>query len=153
MGHALMRLCSKAYHYLTCLCYSSLCRIGNHCRIYFVSPVFAKSSVFHLLEKGWPLGSCLWCLIVKLSLTQSYPGSGVVLNCIDSWSLPISYFYQECLYESSLSSSCQSFSDMLMLSPSLYRIVRSYQACLSEFRVLAIFSSIIRHTYANPESW
>ena len=42
----------------------------------------------HLLGKGWPLGSCLWCLIVKLSLSHWYPGSGVVLDCIDSWSLP-----------------------------------------------------------------
>ena len=41
----------------------------------------------HLLGKGWPLGSRLWCLIVKLSLSHWYPGSGVVLDCIDSWSL------------------------------------------------------------------
>ena len=42
----------------------------------------------HLLGKGWPLGSRLWCLIVTLSLSHWYPGSGVVLGCIDSWSLP-----------------------------------------------------------------
>ena len=42
----------------------------------------------HLLGKGWPLGSRLWCLIVKLSLSHWYPGSGVVLDCIDSWYLP-----------------------------------------------------------------
>ena len=42
----------------------------------------------HLLGKSWPLGFCLWCLIVTLSLSHWYPGSGVVLNCIDSWSLP-----------------------------------------------------------------
>ena len=41
----------------------------------------------HLLGKGWPLGSCLWCLTVSLSLSHWYPGSGVVLDCIDSWSL------------------------------------------------------------------
>ena len=41
----------------------------------------------HLLGKGWPLGSSLWCLIVSLSLSHWYPGSGVVLDCIDSWSL------------------------------------------------------------------
>ena len=41
----------------------------------------------HLLGKGWPLGSHLWILILK-SLSHWYPGSGVVLNCIDSWSLP-----------------------------------------------------------------
>ena len=37
----------------------------------------------HLLGKGWPLGSRLWCLTVSLSLSQWYPGSGVVLDCID----------------------------------------------------------------------
>ena len=42
----------------------------------------------HLLGKGWPLGSRLWSLIVKMSLSHWYPGSGVVLDCIDSWILP-----------------------------------------------------------------
>ena len=37
--------------------------------------------------KGWPLGSHLWCIIVSLSLSHWYPGAGVVLDCIDSWSL------------------------------------------------------------------
>ena len=32
----------------------------------------------------WPLGSSLWCLTVSLSLSHWYPGSGVVLDCIDS---------------------------------------------------------------------
>ena len=41
----------------------------------------------HLLGKGWPLGSRLWCLTVSLLLSHWYPGSGVVLDCIDSWSL------------------------------------------------------------------
>ena len=41
----------------------------------------------HLLGKGWPLGSRLWCLTVSLSLSLWYPGSDVVLDCIDSWSL------------------------------------------------------------------
>ena len=41
----------------------------------------------HLLGKGWPLGSRLWRLTVSLSLSHWYPGSGVVLDCIDSWSL------------------------------------------------------------------
>ena len=26
----------------------------------------------------------MWCLTVSLSLSHSYPGSGVVLDCIDS---------------------------------------------------------------------
>ena len=38
----------------------------------------------HLLEKGWPLGSRLWCLAVSLLLSYWYPGSGVVLDCINS---------------------------------------------------------------------
>ena len=41
----------------------------------------------YLLGKGGPLDSRLWCLFVKLSLSNWYPGSGVVLDCIDSWSL------------------------------------------------------------------
>ena len=49
---------------------------------YFIR-VCLLMSCGHLLGKGWPLGSRLWCIIVKLS-----PGSGVVLDCIDSWSLP-----------------------------------------------------------------
>ena len=42
----------------------------------------------HLLGKGWPLGSHLWCSVVSLLLSHWYPGSGVALDCIDSWSLP-----------------------------------------------------------------
>ena len=41
----------------------------------------------HLLGKSWSLGSRLWCLTVSLSHSHWYPGSGVVLDCIDSWSL------------------------------------------------------------------
>ena len=37
--------------------------------------------------KGWLLGSRLWCLILSLSLSLWYPGSGMVLDCINSWSL------------------------------------------------------------------
>ena len=42
----------------------------------------------HLLGKGCPPGSRLWCLIVTLSLSHWYLGSGVVFDCVDSWSLP-----------------------------------------------------------------
>ena len=38
----------------------------------------------HLLGKGWPLVSRLWCQTVSLSLSHWYPGSAVVLDCIDS---------------------------------------------------------------------
>ena len=35
-------------------------------------------------EKVLPLGSRLWCPTVSLSLSHWYPGSGLVLDCIDS---------------------------------------------------------------------
>ena len=34
--------------------------------------------------KRRPVGSRLWCLTVSLSLSHWYPGSDVVLDCIDS---------------------------------------------------------------------
>ena len=37
--------------------------------------------------KGWPLGSCLWCLLWFCYFPIWYPGTGVVLDFIDSWSL------------------------------------------------------------------
>ena len=46
----------------------------------------------HLLGKGWPLGSILWCLNVSLSLSHRYPRSGVVLNCIDPDLCTFTYF-------------------------------------------------------------
>ena len=49
----------------------------------------------HLLGKGWPLGSRLWCPTVSLSLSHWYSGSGVVLDCIDSWSLHPYLLWQE----------------------------------------------------------
>ena len=60
--------------FLSCVCY-----------------VFVRVCLYvlcgQLLGKGWPLGSSLWCLTVNLSLSHWYLGSGVVLNCSDSWSL------------------------------------------------------------------
>ena len=57
----------------------------------YVCYVFVRVCLYvlcgHLLGKGWPLGSRLWCLTVSLQLSHWYPGSGVVLDCIDSWSL------------------------------------------------------------------
>ena len=50
--------------------------------------VFVRVCIYvlcsHLLGKGWPLGSRLWCLAVSLSLYHWYPGPGVVFGCIDS---------------------------------------------------------------------
>ena len=56
----------------------------------------------HLLGKGWPLGSRLWCLIVSVLLSHWYPESGMVLDCIDSWSLPsfLLYISHRCYYYS-----------------------------------------------------
>ena len=54
----------------------------------FICYVFVRVCLYvpcgHLLGKSWPLGSRLWCLTVSLSLSHWYPGSGVVLDCIDS---------------------------------------------------------------------
>ena len=59
-----------------------------YCYCYAFVPVCLLMPCGHLLGKRWPLDSRLWCLIVKLSLSHLYPWSGVVLDCIDSWSLP-----------------------------------------------------------------
>ena len=56
---------------LSCVCYA-----------------FVRVSLFvpcgRLLGKGWPLGSRLCCVTVSLSLSYWYPGSGVVLDYIES---------------------------------------------------------------------
>ena len=58
------------FFFLSCVCY-----------------VFVRVCLYvlcgHLLGKG-PLGFGLLCLTVNLSLSHRYPGSGVVLDCIDS---------------------------------------------------------------------
>ena len=67
--------CGSFMIFLSCVCYVFV-------RVCLLLPCG------HLLGKGWPLGSHLWCLIVSLLLSHWYPGSGVVLDCIDCWSLP-----------------------------------------------------------------
>ena len=57
--------------FLSCVCYVFVC-------------VYLYVLCGHLLGKGWPLGSRLWCLTVSLSISHWYPGSGVALDCIDS---------------------------------------------------------------------
>ena len=59
------------------LCYFCLVLLCFHARLFI-------NSCSHLLGKGRSLGSCLQCLIVTLSVSHWYPGSGVVLDCIDS---------------------------------------------------------------------
>ena len=54
------------------------------CVCYVFVRVFLYVLCGHLLGKGLLLGSRLWCLTVSLSLSHLYPGSGVVLDCIDS---------------------------------------------------------------------
>ena len=56
--------------FMSCFCYAFMC----DCLL---------MPCGHLLGKGYPLGSRL-CLIVILSLSHWYPGSGGVLDCIDS---------------------------------------------------------------------
>ena len=56
--------------FLSCVCYAFV-------RICLYVPCG------HLLGNDRHLGSRLWCLTVSLSLSQWYPGSGVVLDCID----------------------------------------------------------------------
>ena len=65
------------------VCRNSVC---SQASFVFV-PVWLIVLCGHLLGKGWPLGSPLWCLTVSLSLSHWYPRSGMVLDCIYSWSL------------------------------------------------------------------
>ena len=54
----------------------------------FICYAFVRGCLYvpygHLLGKGRHLGSRLWCQSVSLSPSHWYPGSGVVLDCIDS---------------------------------------------------------------------
>ena len=49
------------------------------------------------LERGgWPLGSCLWCLLWFCYFPMLCPVTGVVLDCIDLWSL-LSFLLSLCI--------------------------------------------------------
>ena len=71
--------------------------LGEECSLDFIfllgeaSPFgFLVGEFFQIDEtrKGWPLGSRLWCLTVfHFPIRHWYPGSGVVLDSIDFWSL------------------------------------------------------------------
>ena len=65
---------SFMFFFLSCVCYTFV-------RVCLYVPCG------HPLGKGWPLGSRLWGITMSLSPSHPYPGSGVVLDCIDSWSL------------------------------------------------------------------
>ena len=73
--------CGSFMLFLSYFCYAFLC-------------VCLLMPCGHLLGKGCPLCSRLWCHIVKLSLSHWYPRSAVVLDCIDSWSLPSFFLCQ-----------------------------------------------------------
>ena len=50
----------------------------------------------HLLGKGWPRGSLICdVLLCFCHFPMWCPGSGVVLDCIDSWYVPLFYFYNQ----------------------------------------------------------
>ena len=51
------------FFFLSCVCY---------CYAFVRVCLYVPSG--HLLGKGWPLGSCLWCPTVSLSLSHWYPG-------------------------------------------------------------------------------
>ena len=71
--HLCVFFCGSFMGFLYCICYA------------FVR-VCLYVTCGHLLGNCWPLVSRLWCLTADLSLSHWYPGSGVVLDCIDSWS-------------------------------------------------------------------
>ena len=62
--------CGSFMFFLSCFCY-----------VFFRVCLWITCG--HLLGKGWRLGSHLWCITVSFSLFTWYPGSGVVLDCID----------------------------------------------------------------------
>ena len=57
--------------FLSCVCYAFLC-------------VCLYVPCGHLLGNCWSLGSRWWGLNKSLALSHWYPGSGVVLDCINS---------------------------------------------------------------------
>ena len=75
--------CGSHMLFLSCFCYAFV-------RVCLLMPCG------HLLGKGWPLGSRLWWLIVKLALSHWCSGSCVVLDCIDSWSMPSFLHFLAC---------------------------------------------------------
>ena len=68
--------------FLSCVCYAFL-------RLCLFVPCG------HLLGKGLPLGSRLWCLNLSLSLSHWYPWSVVILDCIDRQRACFPVFFAE----------------------------------------------------------
>ena len=61
------------------LCYLCLVFVILSCMF------IAALSYGHLKGRGWPIGSCLWCLLWFCYFPIWYPGTSVVLDCIDSF--------------------------------------------------------------------
>ena len=55
------------------------------------------SKAVSLLWIFYVLGTRWWCPIVRLLLSHWYPGSGGVLDCIDSWSFPSFLLFLSCV--------------------------------------------------------
>ena len=90
------------FRHRTCFCGTSFVDLLCFLFLYCVCYAFVSACLYvpcgHLLGKSWPLSSRLWYPTVSLSLSHWYPGSGVVLDCIDSWLLhpyllQMRYFY------------------------------------------------------------
>ena len=82
---------SKVHANQISMCLDPHLNFGEVLYVFFLSCVcyaFVRVCLFvpggHLLGKGRSLGSRLWCITVSLSLSNWYPGIGVVLDCIDS---------------------------------------------------------------------
>ena len=60
-----------------------LCFCSVLCLLYLCARLFI-CALWSPAGKGLTSFSRLWCLTVSLSLSLWYPGSGVVLDCIDS---------------------------------------------------------------------
>ena len=79
------------YHWATTLLMSL---VDHFCVLWFSGFCVCSSLPFgHLLGKGWPLISCWWCLLYFCHFPMWYPGAGVVLDCILSWSLPPFFYF------------------------------------------------------------
>ena len=86
----LCRFCSFSkswFHWLETLWLYFRFSLGLSCVCYAVVCFCSLMSCGHLLGKGWPLCPRLWCLIASFLLSHWHPGSNVVLDCNDYWSL------------------------------------------------------------------
>ena len=90
----------------------------------------------HLMEKDWPLGSCCWCLLYFCYFPMWYPGSGVVLDCIVSWSLPSFLLKQEKKLSLSLrAAKVQTSLPLSAVSSELWRLAYTRHWCCWKLRL------------------